>query len=201
MVKQIKEDMLRLESMVIVSKKNLIILLLLSLISLTSCSKRNDFFNNEELRNFGLDYLAAPENSSNYYNKSNNKMLFCYMTVSKDDDVIEYVLNALNNFQNNNIYKEFGYAKSDDMYKENRKIYMSNNIEDYQINSNNYSENGVSFNSYEIYYSLTDKTKEDSMYILTITSYTEKDTIYLTGYNLIISVVKKNYSRYTIVND
>ena len=78
---------------------------------------------------------------------------------------------------------------------------MSNNIEDYQINSNNYSENGVSFNSYEIYYSLTDKTKEDSMYILTITSYTEKDTIYLTGYNLIISVVKKNYSRYTIVND
>lgn len=123
------------------------------------------------------------------------------MTISKDDDVIEYVINALNNFQNNNIYKEFGYAKSDDMYKENRKIYMSNNIEDYQINSNNYSENGVSFNSYEIYYSLTDKTKEDSMYILTITSYTEKDTIYLTGYNLIISVVKKNYSRYTIVND
>lgn len=39
------------------------------------------------------------------------------------------------------------------------------------------------------------------MYILTITSYTEKDTIYLTGYNLIISVVKKKYSRYTIVND
>ncbi len=91
--------------------------------------------------------------------------------------------------------------KDDDMYKENRKIYMSNNIEDYQINSNNYYENGVLFNSYEVYYSLTDKTKEDSMYILTITSYTEKNTIYLTGYNLIISVVKKNYSRYTIVND
>lgn len=122
------------------------------------------------------------------------------MTVSKDD-VINFVLNILDNLKNNNIYKEFGYSKLDDMYNRNRTIYKSNNIDDYRIDSGRYSENSVSFNFYEIYYSLTDERKKNIMYDLTITSYTEKETIYLTGYNLIISVNKRSYFRYTIVNE
>ena len=86
------------------------------------------------------------------------------------------------------------------MYNRNRTIYKSNNIDVYQIDSGRYSENSVSFNYYEIYYSLTDERKKNIMYDLTITSYAEKETIYLTGYNLIIFVNKRSYFRYTIVN-
>lgn len=187
-------------------KRNFIkstLILMLLLFTMTACVKRTDFFNNKELKEFGLDNLVAPDNSTNYYNKSNNKMLFCYMNVSKDDDVIKFVMDVLNEFENNNIYKEFGYAKLDDVFEKNRKIYMSKdigNIENYQIDSYGYSENSVSFNSYGIYYSLADEKKEHTIYNLIITSYTENETIYLSGFNLMISVVKNNYSKYNIVN-
>lgn len=61
------------------------------------------------------------------------------MTVSKDDDVINFVLNILDKLKNNNIYKEFGYSKLDDMYNKNRTIYKSNNIDDYRIDFGRYS--------------------------------------------------------------
>lgn len=193
--------MLQLKNVVIVNKKIFIVILLLSLFMLTSCSKKQTFFTNNELDNFGLNGLCPPNNAVNYYNKSKNNMLFCYMTVSNDDDVRSFVLNILNMLDNSEIYKEYGYAKSNDMYDQKRKIYLSKNINDYQINTNNYSEDSVSFNSYGIYYSLYDKSKENTMFVISVISYTEENTNYLAGYNLIISVTKKNYSNYTVITE
>ena len=79
------------------NKKILISVLFLLVMCFTSCSRRNDFFNDKELKKFWLEFLVEPDNFSNYYNKSNSFMLECYMTVSKDDDVINYVLNILDN--------------------------------------------------------------------------------------------------------
>ncbi|MBQ8293633.1 MAG: hypothetical protein IJX78_07540 [Bacilli bacterium] len=177
------------------------IFILIFVFCITSCSKRRDYFTDSELEKFGLNNLQTPNNATNYYNKSSKTMLFCYMTVTKDDDVRDFVLNVLDMLENDDMYKMYGYTKNDDMYKEVRNIYLSKDINDYQINTNNYSKDSVTFNSYEIYYYLSDETKEDSMFIFTITSYTEKDTIYLSGYNLIISVVQKNSSNYNVVNN
>jgi len=185
-------------------KKNLklflIFFLLLLTFTFTSCSKKS-FFNTKELNNFGLSFLQAPKNSSNFYKKSNNKQIICYMNVTTDDDVRSYVLAILKEFETNSYYNEYGYAKSDDMYQSNRNIYTSNNIDDYLISKNTYSENSVSFNSYQIFYTLSDSNKKSKMFILTITSYTEEDTIYLKGYNLNISVVKMPRSKYTVIKD
>lgn len=201
MAEQIRQDMHRLESVDIVNKKIYIFLLVLSLFVLTSCSKRNDFFTDSELENFGLNNLIAPDNSSNYYNKSSKNTLFCYMNVSKDDDVRNFVLNILDMLEKNEIYKEYGYAKDDDMYNRKRKIYLSNDINNYQINTNNHSKDSVTFNAYEFFYSLCDESNKNTMFVLNITSYTEENTNYLSGYNLIVSVVKKNYSNYTIITE
>lgn len=176
------------------------VLLVLSL-SITGCTKRNEFFTDKQLEKFGLNNLTAPNNSANYYNKSKNYMLICYMNVDKDDDIINFVLDILNMLETNDMYEVYGYAKEDDMFKKERKIYLSRDINDYLINTKNYSVNSVTFNSYEIYYSLSDESKSNSMYILTITSYTEDNTNYLSGYNLIISVVRKNAANYTVVTE
>ena len=182
-------------------KKLTIIFLLFLTLCLTSCSKRKAFFTDQELDDFGLSNLAAPNNSTDYYNKSKKRMLFCYMNVSKDTDVRNFVMDVLEMLEDREVYKVYGYAKGDDIFQQERKIYLSKDINDYQINTNNYSEDSVTFNSYEIYYSLSDKTKENSMFILTITSYTDKNTNYLSGYNLIISVIKRNLSNYTIITE
>lgn len=168
---------------------------------LIGCSKKTSFFTNKQLENFGLNGLIAPDNASNYYNKSNKNMLFCYMKVSKDDDVRKFVLSVIEKLQNEEIYKVYGYAKGDDMFKKERKIYLSQNIDDYLINTKNYSEDSVTFNSYTIYYALEDVEKDHIMYVLDITSYTEENTIYLSDYNLMISVVGKSFSNYTIIDE
>lgn len=183
-------------------KKIICLFILVFTLCLTSCSKRTEFFTKSELDNFGLSNLVAPDNSSNYYNKSNNKMLFCYMNVQNDDDVRNYVLDILEMLDNTDIYKVYGYAKADDMYKDNKKIYLSKNIDDYLVDDYDYSKNSVSYNAYEIYYVLDGDEYQNQVFDLCITSYTEEENhLYLTGYNLLISITKRNASNYTIVNE
>lgn len=181
-------------------KKTLVsIFLLIFALNLVGCSKKNLFFNNKELENFGLNNFTAPNNATNFYNKSSKNMLFCYMSVSKDDDVRNFVSTVLDMFENNETYKMYGYAKGNDMFERERNIYLSKDIDDYRINFGDYSEDDVTFNAYEIYYSLHDESKNNTMFILGITSYTEQNTNYLSGYNLIISVIKKNKSNYNVI--
>ena len=118
-------------------KKVICLFILVFTLCLTSCSKRTEFFTKSELDSFGLSNLVAPDNSSNYYNKSNNKMLFCYMNVQSDDDVRNYVLDILEMLDNTDIYKVYGHAKADDMYKDNKKIYLSKNIDELMVKSDN----------------------------------------------------------------
>ena len=180
-------------------KKVICLFILVFTLCLTSCSKRTEFFTKSELASFGLSNLVAPNNASNYYNKSNNKMLFCYMNVKNDDDVRNYVLDILQMLDNTDIYKVYGYVKAEDMYKENKNVYLSKNIEDYLVDDYNYSEDSVSYNSYEIYYMLED---ENQVFDLCITSYTdEQNHLYLSGYNMLISITKRNASNYTFMNE
>lgn len=180
-------------------KKAVLILIMLLLVTLTSCDKKNEFFTESELENFGLINLEKPNNSSNYYNKSNNLMLMCYMNVYEDDDVRNFVLNIFDMLENSGIYEIYGYAKGDDMYKEHRNIYLSQNIDDFLVDTYNYAENSVSNNTYIIYYSLKNKEK-NKIFELTITSYTtERSNLYLSEYNFYIVVTRNNASNYTIV--
>lgn len=180
-------------------KKILIMIsLLIVAISLASCTKKDEYFTVQDLEKFGLDDLTVPTNASDFYNQSTNKMLLCYMNVKTDNDVRNFVLEILDMFDSNR-YQMYGYAKADDMFKKERKIYLSKDINDYQINTNNYSKDSVSFNSYEFYYLLEDQEK--TMFILTITSYTVDNPNYLSGYNLVVSVAKKNASKYSIITE
>lgn len=175
-------------------------LLLILILSLTSCRKGQEFFSKYELEKFGLMNIEKPNNTSNYYNKSNNNMLMCYMNISKDDDVRDYVSNILEMLENTNVYEIYGYAKEDDMFKNKRNIYLSKNIDDYLVNTYNYSENNVSDNAYIIYYSLKNSEYKDLIFELSIISYTtERSNLYLNGYNLYIAVTKNNASNYTII--
>ncbi len=173
-------------------------LILIFSISLTSCNKTDQFFTEQQLNKYYLSGLTAPENSSNYYNKSNNLMLTCYMNVNNDDDVRNFVENLLQKLDNNDLYEFYGYTKNDDTYKKHRNIYLSKSIDDYLVNSYNYSSNSVSFNSYDIYF----QSKENKKRIInvTITSYTEQQTNYLRGYNLYISIIERNAANYFIIN-
>lgn len=181
-------------------KKISFIFLLFLLLSLSSCSKNNDFLSNDELERFGLSNLSTPTHATNYYNKSTNTMLTCYMSVGNDNDVRNYVLDILKMLEDENVYKLYGYTKNDDMYKEHRNIYLSSNIDDYLVDSYDYSTDPVSYNSYIIYYVLNDV--ENKIFELNITSYTEEQNhLYLSEYNLYFSVVKRNASNYTIITE
>ena len=181
-------------------KKLSLIIILFILLGLTGCSNNNDFLTNEELENFGLDNLSTPTHATNYYNKSTNTMLTCYMSVGNDDIVRNYVLDILNMLEDEDTYKLYGYTKGDDMFKEHRNIYLSSNIDDYLVDSYEHSEDYVSYNTYNIYYVLN--SDEDHVYELCITSYTEEENhLYLSGYNLYLSVVKRNASNYTIITE
>ena len=169
-------------------KKITFIFLLFLLLSLFSCSKNNDFLSNDELERFGLSNLSTPTHATNYYNKSTNTMLTCYMSVGNDDDVRNYVLDILKMLEDENVYKE------------HRNIYLSSNINDYLVDSYDYSTDSVSYNSYIIYYVLNDV--ENKIFELNITSYTEEQNhLYLSEYNLYLSVVKRNASNYTIITE
>ena len=87
-------------------KKITFIFLLFLLLSLSSCSKNSDFLSNDELERFGLSNLSTPTHATNYYNKSTNTMLNCYMSVGNDDDVRNYVLDILKMLEDENVYKK-----------------------------------------------------------------------------------------------
>ncbi|HHV14286.1 MAG TPA: hypothetical protein GXX66_01400 [Acholeplasmataceae bacterium] len=179
----------------------IIVLLVLSLLTSCGCTRRKEFFNQSELKEYGLTGLEVPNNSSNYYNKSLSYRLICYMRVSTDDDVISYATDILNMLKNQEIYKVYGHKKLNDQREYEKNVYLSNDIDDYRTMTKKYSPDSVTLNNFAIFYALQDQKKEKTMFIIYLTSYTEEQTYYAAGFNFRIMVVKKSFSKYTIISE
>ncbi|HPV55056.1 MAG TPA: hypothetical protein PLH77_00910, partial [Bacilli bacterium] len=94
-----------------------------------------------------------------------------------------------------------GHKKLNDQREYEKNVYLSNDIDDYRTMTKKYSPDSVTLNNFAIFYALQDQKKEKTMFIIYLTSYTEEQTYYAAGFNFRIMVVKKPFSKYTIISE
>lgn len=185
-------------------KINKIICLVITLLLcfLVGCvNESKDFFSESKIKAYGLQKIIPPVTSEDFLTKYGNKRAVSYANIENDQVCLDYVNNILLTFSENKDIKAFGFDDTKNPSSKERYIKKSMKATDYLINTQQYSNDKISNNTFIIYYAVGDIENEYDMYSFTVCTYLNEAGDLIKGYNLYSSITKLELNTYYYIEE
>ena len=134
--------------------KKLLILVLL-LLSLCSCSNKGNFISDEDLEYYGLLEIKNLVPSNKFYTSKYVDNIYVFMNIDDNIDCINFNEKMFDFFKNNEEFTYYGYTLADNTSTHDSTlfVYQSNSLIDYyHFKPLNYNSGNVSFSSCKFFY-------------------------------------------------